>query len=175
MSGASHDAARHDGTDGTAAELATLLERLPHAEPFRFVSGVTRVVRPTPAEPDEPLSIEGVWRVRGDEWFLRGHFPTAPLVPGVLIMEALAQLAGVLMHLDHDVGASTGDQGQGRLALVEGRFLREVVPPVELRLVARLGSLLERLGMFEVEARVGESVVARGRVALHAGGGAASP
>src|SRR3954454_6325779 len=63
------------------------LARLPHQPPFRFVSKIV--------EMREGDSAEGVWSLSGQEPFFTGHFPGRPLVPGVLIAEALAQLSGL--------------------------------------------------------------------------------
>ncbi len=73
-------------------ELQRALERLPHGSSFRFI--------------DRLLSLEpgrvgvGEYLVRGDEPFLAGHFPGDPLFPGVLLVEAAAQLGGVVAQSD---------------------------------------------------------------------------
>src|SRR6266542_937487 len=68
------------------------LKRLPHGPEFRFVD---RLVSLDPGQ-------HGVaeYTVRGDEFFLRGHFPSQPIFPGVLLVEAAAQLAGVVAQSD---------------------------------------------------------------------------
>ena len=75
-----------------ADPLTEALNRLPHGPEFRFLD---RLVSLVPGR-------EGVgeYRVRGDEPFLRGHFPGEPLFPGVLLVEAGAQLAGVVAQSD---------------------------------------------------------------------------
>lgn len=50
------------------------------------------------AGPGEGEIAHGQYRVKGDEWFLQGHFPDAPVVPGVILCEILAQSAGILMQ-----------------------------------------------------------------------------
>jgi 3-hydroxyacyl-[acyl-carrier-protein] dehydratase len=132
------------------------LARLPHGEPFRFVSQVTEL--------REGESAEGVWRVSGEEVFFAGHFPGHPIVPGVLLGEALAQLSGMIpIH--------AGEQNmQGRLAHVDIRFEQSVTPPAEIVLRSRLVKVLGALHQFEVSAEVAGSVAARGTVALHLAG-----
>ena len=71
---------------------AEALARLPHGPEFRFVDRLTHL------EPG--VSGEGEYTLRGDEPFLRGHFPGEPLMPGVLMVEAVAQLAGVVAQSD---------------------------------------------------------------------------
>ena len=68
------------------------LEQLPHGPEFRFVDRLLAL------EPG--ISGVGEYTVRGDEGFLRGHFPGEPLLPGVLLLEAAAQLAGVVAQAD---------------------------------------------------------------------------
>src|SRR5688572_29011127 len=88
------------------------LARLPHRDPFRFVSRMVRVT--------DGQSAEAVWQLTGSESFFAGHFPGNPLVPGVLIAEALAQVSGL---------AAGVSSGEGRLARVDVRFEQPVVPP----------------------------------------------
>jgi 3-hydroxyacyl-[acyl-carrier-protein] dehydratase len=73
-------------------DLQSALHFLPHGAEFRFIDRLTKL---NPGE-----SGEGEYKVRGDEPFLRGHFPGEPIFPGVLIVEAAAQLAGVVAQSD---------------------------------------------------------------------------
>ena len=75
-----------------AETLAKALAFLPHGPEFRFVDRLTAL------EPG--VRGEGEYTVRGDEPFLRGHFPGDPMMPGVLLVEAAAQLAGVVAQSD---------------------------------------------------------------------------
>ena len=142
---------------GAVAVLPDYLGLLPHREPFRFVSRVLRI---------EPGAAgEAIWAVAGTEPFLAGHFPGQPLVPGVLIAEALAQLSGL-------VGASvlTGTSNQpphgGKLAQVEMRFHEAVAPPAQIVLHSALTRTLGALQQFDVQAICDSRIVAQGSLAL---------
>src|SRR5215510_14521033 len=80
--------------------LAEALDSLPHGPEFRFLD---RLVELVPGE-----SAVGQYIVRGDEPFLRGHFPGAPIFPGVLLIEAAAQLAGTVAQSDPKIPAMPG-------------------------------------------------------------------
>ena len=84
----------------TDEQFQNALNLLPHGPEFRFVD---RLLSLTPGK-------EGVgeYRVRGDEPFLRGHFPREPLFPGVLLVEAAAQLAGVVAQSDPAIQPLSG-------------------------------------------------------------------
>lgn len=125
------------------------LERLPHRDPFRFLSRVTRL--------KEGESGEAVWSLSGKEPFFGGHFPGNPLVPGVLIAEAMAQLSGL-------VGPPASNEG--KLVHVDVRFDRPVAPPAELVLTSKHLRSIGILQQFEVSASVGQETVARGMLTL---------
>jgi 3-hydroxyacyl-[acyl-carrier-protein] dehydratase len=75
--------------------FAAALRQLPHGPEFRFLDQLTAL------EPGKTGS--GIYTVRGTEDFLRGHFPGQPLFPGVLLVEAIAQLAGVIAQSDPQI------------------------------------------------------------------------
>jgi 3-hydroxyacyl-[acyl-carrier-protein] dehydratase len=135
-----------------SAPAVDYLERLPHAEPFRFISKVLAVT--------EGQSAEGIWSVTGDEPFFAGHFPGHPLVPGVLIAEALAQLCGLAAPATAQPGAG------GKLAHVDVRFERPVAPPAEIKLQSTLTRTMGDLHQFDVVATVADLVVAQGSLTL---------
>jgi 3-hydroxyacyl-[acyl-carrier-protein] dehydratase len=130
---------------------ANPLDRLPHGDPFRFVTKLTTLK----AED----SAEGIWAVTGKEAFFTGHFPGHPLVPGVLIVEALAQVSGL-------IAPPATASGGGKLVHVDVRFEKPVTPPAEILLQSKLVRKVVSLQQFEVSASVGGVVVARGTLAL---------
>lgn len=129
------------------------IQRLPHRPPFLFLTGLD-VLEPG-------IRGAGRWRVDGTESFLQGHFPSAPIVPEVLIAEALAQLAGLV--------AEGG--GEGRLAHVNVTFAARVHPPAVIDLVATAQRSIEGLWLFDVGARARGDEVACGTLSLAFGGG----
>lgn len=125
------------------------LQRLPHADPFRFLTRVAWI--------KEGESGEAVWSLSGNEPFFAGHFPGAPLVPGVLIAEAMAQLSGL-------VGPTAAKEG--KLVHVDVRFDRPVAPPAQLTITAKHLRSIGILQQFEVSASLGSETVARGMLTL---------
>lgn len=109
-------------------------EILPHREPFAFISAIEDVAAGE--------SARCRWELTGDEDFFRGHFPGRPTLPGVLMLEALAQ-AGAIAAL-HD------ERFAGKLLLFGGvdkaRFRRQVVPGDTLTLEVTMGRLSARAG-----------------------------
>jgi len=134
-----------------AAPVTDWLSKLPHGEGFRFITAV-KEVRPG-------QSASGYWKLSGQESFFAGHFPGRPIVPGVLITEALAQLSGLT--------APEGAVAAGKLAHVDVRFEQPVAPPVQIDLQSTLSRMMGELQLCEVVAKVGETVVARGTITLH--------
>ena len=109
-------------------------ELLPHRDPFLFVTEVLEVV------PGERASAR--WRLTGDEAFFAGHFPGRPTLPGVLQVEALAQVGALAVLAD--------ERYAGKLPLFGGidgaRFRRQVGPGDTLDLEVELGRMSTRAG-----------------------------
>jgi len=133
-------------------EMSSALSNLPHRPPFVFVTSVLSL------EPGQCGS--GEWHVSGHEDFFRGHFPGDPIVPGVLLTEALAQLSGLVSQTPSSLTADA------RLAHVDVKFLESVRPPAAIRLNAAVRGALGGLTMCDVSAQVGLTVVARGSLTL---------
>ena len=116
--------------------LQTALEHLPHGPEFRFLDVLTQL--------DPGRSGRGEYRVRGDELFLRGHFPGDPLMPGVLLVEAAAQLAGVVAQSDPAIAPLPGLR---LTALRNVKILGSARPgetmQLEARITGRLGQLIQ--------------------------------
>ncbi len=109
-------------------------ELIPHRPPFLLIDEITEV------EPGQ--SARGCWHLTGEEDFFAGHFPGRPTVPGVLMVESLAQLGAAAVLAD--------GRYAGRLPLFGGidraRFRRQVVPGDTLDLEVRLTQMSSRAG-----------------------------
>jgi len=132
----------------TDAQLQTALALLPHGVEFRFVERLLEL--------DPGKSGVGEYHVCGDEVFLRGHFPGEPLMPGVLLVEAVAQLAGVVAQSDPAIAPLPALK---LTALRNVKILGSARPgqilQLEARVTGRLGNLIQAQG----RALVGREVV----------------
>jgi 3-hydroxyacyl-[acyl-carrier-protein] dehydratase len=131
------------------------LSFLPHGPEFRFLDKVTAL---TPG-----IEGAGEYLVRGDEPFLRGHFPGEPIFPGVLLVEAAAQLAGVVAQCDPNIPPLPGL----KLAAVRGvKFTGAARPGDVVKLEARVTGRLGNLIQAEARGRVGEVQVLAAQLTL---------
>ncbi len=128
---------------------------LPHRPPFVFVREMIA------CEPG--VSAECATTFAADDPMFAGHFPGDPLVPGVILTEALAQTAGIAAAS----GEAIGDKPRFLLSAIrQMKFLSAVRPGDEITLKAKRTAQVERLFQFEVEALVGEKTVAIGQIVL---------
>ena len=131
------------------------LDSLPHGPEFRFVDRLLKL------EPGK--SGAGEYKVRGDEPFLRGHFPGQPLFPGVLLLEAAAQLAGTVAQSDPQIPPMTGL----KLTALRGIKIFGTARPgeaiqLEAKILSRLGNLVQA----QVSASVNDQTVMQGELTL---------
>jgi len=125
-------------------DIAQIMGHLPHRYPFLLVD---RVLDYAPGK-----SIRALKNVTINEPFFQGHFPGFPLMPGVLVIEALAQVSGLLAFLSGDA------QSAGSLIYFAGidnaRFKRQVVPGDQLILEAEVVRVIRGVGKFRAKASV---------------------
>jgi 3-hydroxyacyl-[acyl-carrier-protein] dehydratase len=136
-------------------DLATALNLLPHGAEFRFVDRLTSL---NPGQ-----SGEGEYKVRGDESFLRGHFPGEPIFPGVLLVEAAAQLAGVVAQSDPAIPPLAGLKltALRNVKILGTAKLGETIS-LEAKITGRLGNLVQA----QATVRVGGAVVLTAELTL---------
>lgn len=133
-------------------EIDEIQRLLPHAFPFLLVDRVTEY---------EPLKrIVGLKNVTFNEPFFPGHFPGKPIMPGVLIIEALAQTGGILAF------KSLPDlKGDVRFVGIDGaRFRRPVIPGDQLRLVLEVVKHRREMWVFDAKAFVDDKKVAEAQL-----------
>jgi 3-hydroxyacyl-[acyl-carrier-protein] dehydratase len=133
------------------------LQRLPHGPEFRFIDRVTAL--------DPGKSGAGEYTVRGTETFLKGHFPGNPMLPGVLMVEAAAQLAGIVAQ-SHP--ANTLPAHLKLAAIRTAKILDAPRPGETLVLKAKLLAVLDDLAQAAVTGYIGERKVLETQIVLSA-------
>lgn len=131
-------------------DISQVMELLPHRYPFLLIDRVVEI------EPGQSLS--AIKNVTINEPFFQGHFPNQPIMPGVLILEAMAQATGLLAFAD------MGEEHESKIYMLVGidksRFRGQVVPGDQLVLNISLKRNMRGIGMFSCQALVAGEVVA---------------
>lgn len=121
---------------------------LPHRYPFLLIDRIVEI--------DPMKRAVGIKNVTANEEFFQGHFPHRPIMPGVLLLEAMAQVGGVAMLYT--------EENRGKLAVFAGmdkvKFRKPVVPGDQLRMVAEMTKVRGSSGKIWAEAFVGNELVA---------------
>ncbi|MBX9689763.1 MAG: 3-hydroxyacyl-ACP dehydratase FabZ [Candidatus Obscuribacterales bacterium] len=135
-------------------DINEIKKLIPHRYPFLLVDRVTQAV--------PGFSAKGYKNVTANEPFFQGHFPFKPIMPGVLMVEALAQLACIAILLK--------DEYKGMLGVFTGidgfKFRQMVVPGDRLDLEIELLKMKGPLGKLKASAKVGDKVAAEGEISF---------
>ncbi len=127
--------------------IGEILNLLPHRYPFLLVDKILE---------QEENKIVGVKNVTMNEPFFQGHFPGHPVMPGVLIIEAMAQVGGVLMF--------SKEENRGKIPLFAGidkaRFKKLVHPGDQLKIKVEIIKMIKGIGKAKAEAYVDDNLVA---------------
>jgi len=138
----------------TVVDIRQIMKMIPHRYPFLLIDRLTDIV------PNE--SATGIKNVTINENFFQGHFPGAPVMPGVLIVEAMAQTAGALVI--HSGGQSLEGKLVYFLAIDGAKFRKPVVPGDTLHIHAKKEQGRRNVWKFQCEAKVGADLVAEATV-----------
>jgi 3-hydroxyacyl-[acyl-carrier-protein] dehydratase len=138
-------------TDPIRFDIAEILRYLPHRYPFLLVDRVLEI--------HKGESITALKNVTYNEPFFQGHFPGRPVMPGVMIIEALAQATGILAFTSSDV-MPTAETRFYFVGIDKARFRKPVIPGDQLILKATVQRAIKGIWKFETTALVGETEVA---------------
>jgi 3-hydroxyacyl-[acyl-carrier-protein] dehydratase len=138
------------GEPGSQIELARIMQMIPHRHPFLMIDKVVDVVANVRAT--------GVKNVSINENYFQGHFPARPVMPGVLIIEAMAQTAAVLVV--HTLGPGSEGKLVYFMSVDNARFRRPVFPGDRLDVHVVKQRSRGNVWKFEGQAKVGDNVMA---------------
>ena len=130
-------------------DINAIMKILPHRYPFLMVDRIIEL--------EQGKRCVGIKNVTINEPFFQGHFPQHPVMPGVMIIEALAQVAGIMAYMASD--EETKKKVSYFLSIDNARFRKPVFPGDQLRL--EIETTMQRRGIWGVSAKayVGETLV----------------
>jgi 3-hydroxyacyl-[acyl-carrier-protein] dehydratase len=128
-------------------EAAEIEQYLPHRYPFLLLDRVLSME----TEPEKKLT--GIKNVTKNEHFFQGHFPGKPVMPGVLMIESMAQAAAMLANLDAELEGRTGEIYY-LVKIDKARFSKTVVPGDQLVLEVIQKRIIRGMGLYECKASV---------------------
>lgn len=134
-------------------EAADIEKYMPHRYPFLLIDRVTSMV----VEPEKTLT--ALKNVSMNEPYFSGHFPGNPVMPGVLIIESMAQAAGMLANLDAELHGKTGELYY-LVKVDKARFSKTVIPGDQLDLEVTQKRILRGMGLYSCQAFVDGKKVA---------------
>jgi len=130
--------------DAAAIDIKEIMRLLPHRYPFLLVDRILEV--------EKDKSITGLKNVTINEPFFQGHFPVEPVMPGVLILEGMAQIGGILAY--HSIPEMVGDKLIYFAGIDKARFRKPVVPGdqllIEMKVLKQKGKIWKMAGKAKV-------------------------
>jgi beta-hydroxyacyl-ACP dehydratase FabZ len=141
-------------------DVNEILGILPHRYPFMLVDRIVEI-------DVEAKSIVGYKNLTFNEPFFQGHFPSEPIMPGVMQLEAMAQVAGILLN--------KVSQKEGEIAyfmsIDKAKFRRKVVPGDTLRMEIKLTRMRSRMAAVEAKAYIGDDLASQAELMFGYGAG----
>ena len=141
----------------TEMDIFEVLKNLPQRYPILMIDRVKHC--------DTGKRIVALKNVSANEPFFQGHFPGRPIMPGVMILEAMAQAAGVLI-ISGDKGTDHQQNIYYYVGIDDARFKKPVIPGDQLELDVKVERMLRGIGKFSCVARVGTEVAAEATILL---------
>lgn len=134
-------------------EVTEIMEVLPHRYPFQMVDRIIELDM-------EAGRVVGIKNLTNNELYFQGHFPGNPVMPGVLQMEAMAQVAGVMLN------SREGNQGKTAyfMSMNKVKFRKMVIPGDQLRIEVETVRMRSRMATVQGKAYVGDDLVSEGEL-----------
>jgi 3-hydroxyacyl-[acyl-carrier-protein] dehydratase len=139
-------------------DVYDVLRHLPQRYPVLMID---RVIECEPGK-----RVVALKNVSANEPYFQGHFPTRPIMPGVLILEAMAQAAGIVVLSSHEASGKHHENLYYYVGIDNARFKKPVIPGDQLELEVKLERMLRGIGRFSCVARVSGEVAAEAAILL---------